>query len=692
MAFTSKVPHTCKHCQQITLDIGLNNKVTQLGCGVEEAIAADQAGCPLFHAFINSIKKSVLLDHGSLARRKLIFTIRYEKEELPFFAAALALIVNEKLDAEDGKVAVRGHSRLSLWTTTLEDNAASVDVTTRPYELDYASPASVEFARNCIQSCQDGHEECRRSTGDIMARHGSASIDPKSVPSRLLHLTTKDSVLHVKLIGRGLPSAIPKETVSHQGFAILSYCWGGPQPVQLTHGTVSSFEDGIPVSKLPKSLRDAAWFTYETGLKYLWIDALCIFQDDPEDKIHEISRMELYYGQSTVTICAASAARCSDGFLMSREEDATNYSIGPIQLRVKTSLGTIGSVQAFAESDDFNMRRPPEPITLRGWTLQEALLSRRILIFSSRHLYFTCTVANAGCGGPEPMLKPRVMTSYESRVVGIHTLSGLRDYPVGNVWDKVVNDYTERHLGFAADKLPAVSALASSLVPMANERNQKLVYLAGLMLDISDTDNYFWRTEFLWRVHKMPSTSHIPIGSPSWSWSSVDGRTIAWRSSQPANWTNTDEVQLCDYGVELENEIAPFSTVKGGFVKIHARTKGLNTIAGFKYKISIECDPGVKSEDPHHIQLVLGPDTAEGEGIVDRGIRGEQPVLLVELIPFYKTRVSPAGLIVTEASSTGQFVRVGTFEFQQPLIDETTEEMDMRKALFKDSKFQAIRI
>ncbi|KAI2472714.1 HET-domain-containing protein [Annulohypoxylon bovei var. microspora] len=698
MAFTSKSPHTCEHCQRVTLDFGLDKSTTQFSCGVEEAVAADQAGCPLFHAFMVSLeKKNIRSDDLLTTHHNLTFSIRYEEENLPDFPADLVLRVDEILEDETGNIDVRGYSRVSLWTS--EDNAASVDITTRPYELDPASPVSIEFARRCIQSCQNDHEQCRRSIGDIMARQGPASIDPNSIPSRLLHLVIHNSELHIKLIGQNSPSAIEKEAVSHQGFAILSYCWGGPQPIQLTHDNINYLGKGIPVSQLPKSLRDAAWFTNEIGLKYLWIDALCIFQDDIEDKVHEISRMELYYGQSTVTICAASAAKCSEGFIVPREEDVVNYNVGPIKLRAKTSLGTFGSVQALAELDYFNGRSPPEPIILRGWTLQEALLSRRILIFSSHHLYFTCTVANASCGGFEPILKARVMTTYQSRVANVHTISGLRDYPVTYVWRNLVNDYTQRYLGFPADKLPAVSALASSLIPMAKERNQKLVYLAGLMLDTSDPENYSWRNEFLWRVHQTQSTSRIPTGSPSWSWSSLSGRIITCsRYPFSSNWNiaeegeEGEEIRICEYGVELKNEIAPFSAVKGGYVKIHVRTRSLGTIGGHHYKVATESNPNTVFEETDHTMLVLVPDTAEGVHILDRGIKGEQQVFLVELVPFYETGDTPTGLIVTDITGTDHYVRVGIFEYQHPEDNQNAAEVALRKALFNGSKFEYVHI
>ncbi|KAI1411683.1 HET-domain-containing protein [Hypoxylon sp. FL1857] len=689
MRFTSAAPHSCEHCERFTLNLGLDRHTVQFSCGAKEVLAADQAGCPLFHAFIESVRwkaEKARLDEGLANCCNLSFTIRYEKEDR-VDPAALFLSVAWVSDDEAQNIEGLGATRLRLWAS--EESVASVDITSRPYELDYASSASVEFSRNCIRSCQRDHGECRRQAVDSTDQLEPELIDPNSIPSRLLQLIMKDSALHVKLIGRDLPSAIQKEAVSRQGFAVLSYCWGGDQPVKLTRNSIGRLGDGIPTSQLPKTLRDAAWLTNEIGLEYLWIDALCIMQDNIEDKIHEIPRMELYYGHSTVTICAASAAKYSEGFLLSREENPANYSIGPIQIRAKTATGASGYVQAVEEADSFNLKRPEEPIALRGWTLQESLLSRRILIFATRQLYFTCTVANASCGGFEPTLKPRVMTSYESRVVGVHTLSGLRIYPIREIWHTIVSEYTSRSLGVATDKLPAVSAMASSLPQMAKERNQKLVYLAGLMIDVSDTENYYWRTELLWIVTRMESARRVPECGPSWSWCSVDGPILPWSWSQPNDWRNTDKTQLCEYGVELESEVAPFGAVKGGFMKIYGRLKSLDSVSGVSYMISTRRDNKNERVDTD-ADLVLSPDTTEAAELVRKGIRGRERVSLLELMPFYENRTSPAGIIVSQIPSTGHSVRLGVFEFQKPVDKRAGAEIDAARTFFDDSSWEHV--
>ncbi|KAI0158026.1 HET-domain-containing protein [Hypoxylon sp. FL1284] len=696
MNFTYKSPHTCEYCRQITLDLKLSASDTQFSCRAQEALAAYQADCPLFLACFDNPRRSTRLKdglkNGFADYGDLKYIVRYEKEELPYFTAVVTvnLLESAKLEDETEKANVLSSKRLLLWAG--QDDAASAEITSRPYELDYNSPATVKFARSCVKSCQLDHAECRRSTGDEEDGPSPERIDPDSIPSRLVHLIIKDSELYVKLVGRDASSEIPKDDVSKQGYAILSYCWGGPQPVQLTHDGVGELVHGVPISRLPKSLRDAAWLTHEVGLNYVWIDALCILQDDPEDKVREISRMELYYSHSTVTICAALASRCVDGFLSTREEDGTDYSIGPVQLRCTTSTGSSGTVQALELADDFNQNRPLEPIATRGWTLQEALLSRRILIFSSRQLYFTCTVANASCGGLEPILSPRVMTSYESRIVGVHTLSGLRSYPIRNIWHVIVEEYSKRSLGVAADKFPAVAAMASSLVSMSKERQQTMVYLAGLMIDTSDPEKYAWRTEFLWTVNRMEETCYVPGRAPSWSWSSVDGsiRSWGWGWPDPDELSEIDEVELCEYAVEYENQTAPFGAIKAGHVKIRTRMQPLNSIAGLYHIISTYRTNANQQIDPDKTVLVLNPDTKEREEIIARGIRGDCDVFLAELIPFHERRVTPAGLIVIRAPESNDYVRVGMFEYQKPDTDQTASELALRKNLFGKLPFQEI--
>ncbi|CAK7243622.1 MAG: hypothetical protein STHCBS139747_005148 [Sporothrix thermara] len=169
------------------------------------------------------------------------------------------------------------------------------------------------------------------------------------------------------------------DEVAALGYMALSYCWGGPQPLVLNRATAKHLQQqgGVPVTELPQTLADAVQVAQAVGLSYLWVDALCIMQDSEDDKAGEIARMAQYYSGSVVTLCAASAKRCTDGFLGVREDDPSVYSLGPVVLQARTSSGRMGSVLVFGEnSDEAEDRR--EPTTMRGWTLQDIQLDNQL--------------------------------------------------------------------------------------------------------------------------------------------------------------------------------------------------------------------------------------------------------------------------------------------------------------------------
>ncbi|OCL15003.1 hypothetical protein AOQ84DRAFT_269873, partial [Glonium stellatum] len=93
-------------------------------------------------------------------------------------------------------------------------------------------------------------------------------------------------------------------------YACLSYVWGPtdppPQPplVLTTRETLSLHQRSIPFYSLPQTLRDAISFVRGLGLRYIWIDALCIVQDDNADWLRECSRMRLIFANSRLTLAA----------------------------------------------------------------------------------------------------------------------------------------------------------------------------------------------------------------------------------------------------------------------------------------------------------------------------------------------------------------------------------------------------
>ena len=129
---------------------------------------------------------------------------------------------------------------------------------------------------------------------------------------------------------------------------------------------------GLETSALPATIRDAIIVARNLGFRYLWVDALCIVQDDSADYKSEIKAMGSIYHGAALIISASSSSTVSEGFLHPRFE--------PISIQLPFSLskdltGTIGLV--VYPWGDIEV----EPLQQRGWALQEHVLARRLVMF-----------------------------------------------------------------------------------------------------------------------------------------------------------------------------------------------------------------------------------------------------------------------------------------------------------------------
>ncbi|KAK3935203.1 heterokaryon incompatibility protein-domain-containing protein [Diplogelasinospora grovesii] len=189
------------------------------------------------------------------------------------------------------------------------------------------------------------------------------------------------------------------ETLSLDVEAALFKQWaaedGCPLARLLNQGV---FKRGITVSELPKTIQDAIYVTRNLGVRYLWVDALCILQDSDVDKSVQIGLMPEIYKHAVVTIVASSARNCHQGFLKERADlkrlHVDDFAL--LDLRASNDGGheIVGSVWLFPPP-----RSRPEPIDLRAWTLQESVLSRRSLSYGVEQIAWQClTEAHSDLG------------------------------------------------------------------------------------------------------------------------------------------------------------------------------------------------------------------------------------------------------------------------------------------------------
>jgi len=173
-------------------------------------------------------------------------------------------------------------------------------------------------------------------------------------------------------------------------YVALSHCWGTfvglpgqSEDCRTLRHNIDTRLEKIDMSRLPKTFQDAIRVTRELGKRYLWIDSLCIVQDDEEDWAREAKTMETVYSMAYCTIAATSSISSAGGFLGSRPK--RKY------LKIKMELKGLKTPMYVCEMiDNFHQDVEESVLNKRGWVLQERALSRRIIHFSATQTYWEC--------------------------------------------------------------------------------------------------------------------------------------------------------------------------------------------------------------------------------------------------------------------------------------------------------------
>jgi hypothetical protein len=262
---------------------------------------------------------------------------------------------------------------------------------------------------------------------------------------------------------------------------------------------LAELQQQLPRDMLTKTFKDAMDITKRLGLKYIWIDSLCIIQDDEDDWLRESALMSDVYGSSYLTIAATSAI---DGYVgCFRERNPAAICCQRLNLPYENGNKAFDCYNF----DIYQRGIIDSPLASRAWALQERFLTTRTIHFTSQQLIWECGQQLACESFPENM--PMPLSTKHS------WFQKRKSNP--NIWVETVAQYSRCNLTKAGDKLIAISGIAKWLQQKTNDR-----YINGL----------WWKNIehlLLWSTESGSNQRPEMYRAPSWSWASVDG-PVRW--------------------------------------------------------------------------------------------------------------------------------------------------------------------
>ncbi|KAF2655908.1 HET-domain-containing protein, partial [Lophiostoma macrostomum CBS 122681] len=351
-------------------------------------------------------------------------------------------------------------------------------------------------------------------------------------------------------------------------YAALSYCWGNEKDAESQFKTdEASLEHrctGLLHELMTPTTSDAIALTRAIGLRYIWIDALCIVQDDADDWVHESSQMNLVYRHAFVTFCTLNSDSCHESFLRRApavrvlfqskiQKDINGYYMIRLRPRSAIYLYTLDRTKYMW---DHALSRWGE----RCWTFQEQEMSTRRLLFGISRMHFACANCQWSEGDDAPTDRPESgVLDRITRFPESHVSSG----ELYDCWGSLVQQYGDRSVTFDKDRLPAIAGLARMIGEALKDQ-----YLAGL-----------WRGNLhhglIWTIsgdvasHAYGLETHLQnirrrsYVAPSWSWASCPNIDVG----RVYDARVVEESAVVDVNIETDVE-DPFGQVSGGLLRL----------------------------------------------------------------------------------------------------------------------------
>lgn len=469
------------------------------------------------------------------------------------------------------------------------------------------------------------------------------------MPSRLLEISGS---------GRYLTARLINSKNRNDKYLALSYCWGQPDrhPPKLLSSNINELYAGIAVSSLPLTFRDAVEVVKELQLSHIWIDSLCIIQDDENDKLNEIGRMGEIFANSHLTIAGSDGKDSSSGLFHAR------ITMSNVQLRWNDSAtGKSHWVHLRAKRFEYPFTNEVERLTSgylkkRAWSFQERILSPRVVHFTKTQLEWKCNCRSTFEYNEqpdfddisEPTLNVPIRVGEKAKLARV-LRSGASKHHIYDIWYRLLEQYSVLNMSFDGDKINAIKGIAEAMTEKLDD---------SLRFGIWENDV---RQGLLWSLRPTDGTvrtTNLPV--PSWSWAKTHGR-LGCINLPPAS-------DLCPSSPtidssQMEHGIIALDTLcQSGIVEDQSYL-----VFGGTFRIHLHLDNDSS----------LGPKRSRDEIFSDENLHTRQEVHCIHLgtwMPaesgcgtFYGLAVSPTG-----EGENNIYKRIGMFSTTRPNLSEIT--------------------
>jgi len=291
--------------------------------------------------------------------------------------------------------------------------------------------SSLDQAARWLAACRSDHEQCRAK-------------DVSFQPTRLLYLGDRD---------QGTIRLVENEATCTK-HAALSHRWGEEtKVVQLEHRNIAQRkQDGICLGEFPPMMQDAISVLRRLGILYVWIDCMCIIQDDKDDWRREAATMASVYANAELTLAATWCTGSGQSlFLDNSGNNSTAVDIRDVH-GTSVFLRPVWPHYTVRDTEEGLLAETEWPLLTRAWVYQEQFLSRCMLHFTRHELFWECNEAlDCECSWYRPG---------DNSTISL--VSQHKQPAASKDWSQIISEYSRRNLTFKSDNLAALAGIAKS--------------------------------------------------------------------------------------------------------------------------------------------------------------------------------------------------------------------------------------